>query len=360
MNFDFFFQSLEEICGGSFVSPGRPLRVAVIANPRAGGFSISSRRKKHLKTLQEYREKSAANPKREMYGKNRLFLTDGKGAGKKAALQLIEEAAGNEEPFYLVITASGDGTCHEVLSAVYGAAPHVRSNMAALRLPMGTGNDGTCSNNLAGALELLMNPVSLFYAPALRLTTAAGGPLSAQHGGKATFLAFNILSVGADAFVTHMTNKMKGRLPGDSYKLWVDIAAVFYDILYKIDYFDLRALDDQNREVLSFRERLLLLAMGASGHRTYGAGKRILPDERNVCAVKQTHLFQKLVLKKLLMQGRLPESPNSINFSARRIEFSTKGPILAQTDGETVLLQDGDFPASIELTAPVIPLLKML
>jgi hypothetical protein len=45
--------------------------------------------------------------------------------------------------------------------------------------------------------------------------------------------------------------------------------------------------------------------------------------------------------------------------NAHRLEFKCLYPILAQMDGETVLLQPEDFPAALELTAPVIPLLKV-
>ena len=351
---DFFSETLGEICKRSLVSPGRPLRWTVIANPCAGGFTIRSRRKAHFQTFNDYRQKALANPSRELYGKNGLIFTDGKGAAEKIANALIEEVSKDSAPFYLVITASGDGTCLEVLSAIYNAPAHIRSNMAVLRLPMGTGNDSADCRSLCGALDLLINPVYISFAPALRLTTAPGG----QAEKKGLFLAFNILSVGVDAFVTHMTNKMKKNFPGDSYKLWVDIAALLYDRLYKVGYFDVRALDDQNRETGIFREKLLLLAMGVCGHRSYGAGKKILPDDRNVCGIKQTSLFGKLALKNLVVSGKHSNHPASILFNAHRLEFSYGNPILAQTDGETTLLQPDDFPAAIELTAPVIPLLK--
>ena len=42
-----------------------------------------------------------------------------------------------------------------------------------------------------------------------------------------------------------------------------------------------------------------------------------------------------------------------------RVEFSGLYPILAQMDGETVLLEPEDFPAAIELSEPVIPVLKL-
>jgi diacylglycerol kinase family enzyme len=373
MDLEFFAESLAEICAHSLVAPGRPLRWIIIANPTAGGFTIHSRWNKHRQALEEYRRKARANPPRDglpsaaarepgapaALAAGGLLPTAGPGFGGKAARALIDEAEASlgehkAAPFYLVITAGGDGTSLEVLSAVYHAPARVRSNMAVLRLPMGTGNDGADSPVLAGALDLLIQPVRIEFTPALRLVTAPGGP--AQAAGP--FLAFNILSVGLDAFVTHMTNRMKGNLPGDSYKLWVDIAALLYDRLYTVDYLDVRALDEQGAGVRAFREKILLLAVGASGQRTYGSHKKILPDERNVCAVKQMPLLRKLALKGQFTTGTHIDKPESILFSARRVEFTGSHPILAQMDGETVLLRRDDFPAAIELSGPVIPALK--
>jgi hypothetical protein len=42
------------------------------------------------------------------------------------------------------------------------------------------------------------------------------------------------------------------------------------------------------------------------------------------------------------------------------VEFRGEHPILAQMDGETVLLHPEDFPAAIELTEPIIPALKKI
>jgi diacylglycerol kinase family enzyme len=217
---------------------------------------------------------------------------------------------------------------------------------------MGTGNDGADSPELDKALDLLVKPADIVRAPALRLLTSGSG--------KGPFLAFNVLSVGLDAFVTHMTNRMKGRLPGDSYKLWVDIAALFYDRIYTVGPMDLRILDGEGREVPGgkFNRPLLLLAVGAGGKRTYGSGRKILPDERNVCALRQMSLWRKLALKGLFDYGTHVDKPEAALFSAARVEFSGLYPILAQMDGETVLLRPEDFPAAIELSPPVIPVLK--
>jgi diacylglycerol kinase family enzyme len=279
-----------------------------------------------------------------------MVLTGGPGDAEAAVRALLEAAAGGEN-FFLVITAGGDGTSLEVQSALYRAPAELRNRFAVLRLPMGTGNDGADARDLGAALDLLVKPVDIVKARALRLVSA----------GKEPFLAFNILSVGLDAFVTHMTNKMKGKFPGDSYKLWVDIAALLYDRVYTVGPLELRALDEEGREVPegSFRRDILLMAMGTGGHRTYGSGKRILPDDRNVCVVRQMPLSRKLALKDLFTRGAHIDKPETTLFNASRVEFSGLYPILAQMDGETVLLRPENFPAAIELTSPVIPVLKI-
>jgi diacylglycerol kinase family enzyme len=285
-----------------------------------------------------------------------LILTQGPAFAGKIVKALLEEASSSaalhsgKAPFHLLITAGGDGTSLEALSVLYTAPAALRSNFAVLRLPMGTGNDGADGRELDTVLDRLIYPSTVEYARALRLTTAAPR--------KGPFLAFNILSVGLDAFVTHMTNKMKGKLPGDSYKLWVDIASLLYDRLYKVGPMDVRAFDEAGRQVEAFSEQVLLLAVGAGGHRTYGSNKRILPDDRNVCAVRQMSLFRKVALKGLFTTGEHIHKPESKLFNAHRVEFRGENPILAQMDGEAVLLKSEDFPAAIELTELAIPVLK--
>ncbi|MDR1566192.1 MAG: diacylglycerol kinase [Treponema sp.] len=353
-----FGELVGEICSRTPLAQGRPLRWTVIANPTAGGFTIRSRWKRHAALLEKCAARSAGNPfhtgasPSAAAGRGGLVPTSGPGHAGAVTRALIEEAhsAASAGALYLIITAGGDGTSLEVLTALYSAPQEIRENFAVLRLPMGTGNDGADGPELDLALKLLIDPAVITRQRALRLTTS--------NPAKTGFLAFNILSFGLDAFVTHMTNKMKGRLPGDSYKLWVDIASLLYDRLYRVGPMEVRALDKEGRGVEAFREKVLLLAVGESGCRTYGSHKRILPDSRNVCMVRQMPLLRKVALKGLFTTGEHINKPESLLFSANRIEFKGENPILAQMDGETVLLQPGDFPAAIELTEPVIPILK--
>jgi diacylglycerol kinase family enzyme len=237
MEIEIFVKTLAEICAHSTAAPGRRLEYTIIVNPSAGGFTIRKRWKKHHAILEEYRQKALANPLRgdakpsaaakegkmgaSSFPDYGAVLTGRSGHAGEIAKAVIDTALASNEsnpPFQLIICAGGDGTSWEVLSAMHDAPARFLSSAAVIRLPLGTGNDGADAPALDGTLDLLINPVYVEYTPALRLYTKQGGPASS----KGQFLAFNILSVGLDAFVTHMTNKMKGKLPGDSYKLWVD------------------------------------------------------------------------------------------------------------------------------------------
>ncbi|MCL1814984.1 MAG: diacylglycerol kinase [Treponema sp.] len=359
-----FGSILSEILVRSLVSPGPPLRWTIIANPGAGGFTINRRWKKHIAVLNSILEKAGHNPIRKntapsLYSqgwskKTGLIPTSGPGHALKIAGELLKEIAGENESFHLIITAGGDGTSLEVLQSLYHASPALRSKFAILRLPLGTGNDGAEAWEPEDALKLLINPTRTELSRGLKLSTASGKTWPSGD----PFLAFNILSVGLDAFVTHMTNIMKGKLPGDSYKLWVDIAALLYDRIYKVSPMEIRSYDEKNHEIKNIREKLLLCAMGVSGRRSYGSHKMILPDDRNVCAITQMSLFRKIVLKELFSSGGHAEKPETLLFNASRIEIAGSNPILAQMDGETVRLEKQDFPAVIELTDPVIPVLR--
>jgi len=348
MKMEKFAADIGLLCAHAPFAREKPLVWALIANPTSGGFTIAARWRRNRAHLSAAAARAAALPA-GVKVRGSLFQTRFPGHARQIVEGLLKEAAaaGNEAR-YLVLTAGGDGTSLEALSALFDAPLEIRSRFAVLRLPMGTGNDGADGTTMEESLEMLLRREEAVLSPALRLRTASG---------KGPFLAFNILSVGLDAFVTHMTNKMKGRLPGDSYKLWVDIASLLYDRLYRVGPMEVRAFDEAGTLLREFRETVLLLAVGVSGRRTYGSQKRILPDERNVCLVKQMPLLRKVALKDLFTTGEHIHKPESVLFSAAAVEFRGEHPILAQMDGETVLLEPGDFPAVIERTEPRVPLL---
>jgi len=351
----YFINAISDICEHSLVAGKTPLRCMIVLNPKAGGFFDKSKWEAHVKILKKYQQKAQDNPKRQIYKNVLLNLTEGKGSAAEITKSFIGRAEKDSIPFYFIISAGGDGTHKEVMHSLFTAPDHIRKNIAVLRLPMGTGNDGADSPTLAGALDLLLNPTHVEFAPAVQMITTQSGALSWK---KEKFFAFNILSVGLDAFVTHMTNVRKGKL-GSGYKFWIDMAALSYENKYKVDYFDVRAFDGNDKEVMSFREKLLLLAMGVSGKRTYGSQQHIIPDDRNVCGIKKIPFLRKLKIKNQVAKGKHTKNRDVLLFNAYRLEVKYNQPILAQMDGETVLLQPNDFPLVMTLTPPVIPLLKL-
>jgi len=366
MAFEEFGSLLSEICSHSPLAADRPFFWTIIANPRAGGFTIKPRWKKHLSQLTDCAGKAAKNPAGKICGPSEtarshggsgaesgLLFTRAPGHAKEITDAIIDEVSkasgsGEKRPLHLIIAAGGDGTSLEVMTSLSRLGEKQREDFAVLRLPMGTANDGADSFDLGEALNLVVEPPALQKQRAIRLRTASG---------KGPFLAFNILSIGLDAFVTHMTNKMKDKLPGDSYKLWVDVAALLYDKIYKVGVMDVHSFDEQGNEIKTLEEKLLLIAMGESGRRCYGSQQWILPDDRNVCAIKQMPLYKKLALKGLLSSGSHADKDEAILWNAARVEFQSQYPLLAQMDGEAVLLEDNDFPAVIELTEPLINIL---
>ncbi|MDR0375299.1 MAG: diacylglycerol kinase [Treponema sp.] len=354
-NLAVFSAGIAKICAHTPLAQDKPLRWTIIANPKAGGFTIKSRWKKHAADIDAALEKAGLNPLHKDAAPSGvgnaagLSLT-GKAGDAKRLSEAVIAAMARDDAFHLIITAGGDGTSLEALTALFYAGESIRARCAVLRLPMGTGNDGSDAWELGKALDLIVSPSIVTLAPGLSLVSAAKN--------KGPFLAFNILSVGLDAFVTHNTNKMKGALPGDSYKLWVDIASLFYDRIYTVGHMDIKAFDEAGVEIRSFSGKLLLMAVGASGRRTYGSHKHILPDDRNVCIVWQMPVYRKILLKDTFTTGAHIDKPEVALFTAFRVEFQGEHPILAQMDGETVLLTKEDFPCGIALTEPVIPILK--
>jgi diacylglycerol kinase family enzyme len=363
-----FARAMAGICSRSPAADGWALRWTVIANPRAGGFTIAKRWKRHEAALNTALQAAGHNPVRAdarpsraassgapgSSGEFGLALTAARGHAEAITRELVQECSAEAGTFHLVITAGGDGTSLETLSTIYAAPEEIRRRFAVLRLPMGTGNDSADFSDLGKTLELLIRPVKTEKTRGIRLTTASG---KTWPGGK-PLLAFNILSVGLDAFVTRMTNKMKSCFPGDSYKFWVDVAALLYDRFYTVGPMSIQGYDERGAPALNAAGLFLLCAMGISGQRTYGSQKKILPDSRNVCLVTQMPLARKLAMKGLFTTGGHVGKPELVMANAVRLVISGEYPVLAQMDGETILIEKNDFPVVMELTEPAVQVLR--
>lgn len=338
--------SLKRILERSPAFPEDALAVDLIANPRAGGFTRRAYAQKRKAELAELEAAAAALPARSKPTSLRLHLTERCGHAADIARSLLAEARHDPPGLRrLVLTAGGDGTSLETASALVELPEVERPRFGLLRLPMGTGNDGSEGRDLKTCLGRFLGAVVAAPRRALRI-------LPNPAGDKLPMYSFNIASIGLDAFVSANTNKLKSLLPGDSYKLWVDIASVFYDRLWPVAPLAVRAFDAAGELLHEFERECLLFAVGASGRRQYGANIPILPDDDNACAVFQTPLLKKLIFKNKIAAGQHRGLDIVKLFSGERFELNYPRSILLQRDGEVSELAPEDFPLAIEISEP--------
>ncbi|MFH2113214.1 MAG: diacylglycerol kinase family protein [Spirochaetota bacterium] len=329
------------------------LEAVMVANPRAGGFSRTSRARHNAAALAEaVKTASGMQLRKGITNWRALDTVSPKHAGI-IALSLLDEAAIKPKAEWLIVLACGDGTSHEFLDELSRAPRELTGRFAVLRLPMGTGNDGSDGRELPDSLSRLIGFGRIDEQVAIRMIPAPGGPASRRAPG-GEWRSFNIASMGVDAYITHMTNQLKAKLPGDSYKMWLDLATVLYDLSYPSGQMEIRAFDATGEVTASYEGRFLLAAMGISGRRAYGSNKPILPDDDNVCLIRQMSLLRKLILKGPIAAGHHRGLPEAELFSADALEVRYNQPILMQTDGEAQSLVAEDFPFRMERTGPLI------
>lgn len=339
--------SLRRIIEHSPAFPDDRLVVDLIANPRAGGFTRRVYTKARFSELATVERQALDLPARKTPVDLRLHLTARSGHAADIAAEIVSDAKGDGQGSRrIVVTAGGDGTALEVASCLVGLPPGEAAHFALLRLPFGTGNDGSEGRELVTALGRFLGPMAFVKREALLITPN-------PEGGKKPLFSFNIASLGLDAFVCEMTNRLKTIFPGDFYKLWVDVASVFYEMAWPPAQLVARACDAQGRDLGTMDGRFLLFAMGVSGHRTYGSNKHILPDDDNVCAVFKMSLANKLKFKEVVQAGDHRGLEVLRLFAARRIVFDYPEAILLQCDGEVTRLEKSDFPLVMEVTQPL-------
>jgi diacylglycerol kinase family enzyme len=350
-----YIESIKQLVERCPQFAGKRVRVTVIANPVAGGFTIKKRARANETFFSAALAESANRPVEAKSVSATIHLTASAGHAKLLAEAVLKEALAdtNTESMYLVITAGGDGTSLDVQTVFARAVldeghKELIEKVCLLRLPFGTGNDGSDGRTLDVSLSLLAGNAHFEKQRAVRVHTAQGR----------SWYAFNIASIGIDAFITHMTNKVKNRLPGDFYKLWVDLACVFYNRLYRVGEMKVSAYRSDGSLVLEHCDIMALYLMGASGHRTYGSNQKILPGNEDVCGVRDMPLLRKLALKKHFRLGTHASFPETILYNADRLVIDYGEKILVQLDGEAHLLEQKDFPVTMERTEGFITILK--
>jgi diacylglycerol kinase family enzyme len=322
--------------------PGRKLVVDIIANPNAGGFKRRRFAGKRRRELNQVVLEASALPLRPEEPQVNLHRTERCGHAAAIAQRVLERSSANgRDSLHIIMTAGGDGTSLETAERLVRLPEDQKNRFGLLRLPMGTGNDGSEGRDLVAALRRFLGPLTLERRSAIQVRPA-------EDGGKAPLWSFNIASVGLDAYVADRTNKLKAHFPGDSYKFWVNVATLFYDRAYKVVPMGIKAWDAAGKLVHESEAPRLFVALGASGNRQYGSNKKILPDERNGITVSQTSLFRKLLVKGSIEKGFHEGVSEVLHFDADKIEVSYSERLPLQCDGEVEELARCDFPLVME------------
>ncbi len=340
---------LERIMGHSTLFAGRHVTVDVIVNFAAGRLSTEQRATAAVQRLATLTDVLTGRDRLEPGGTDalelRFHVTHYVGHARRIARSaLLAPVTGT----HLIVTVGGDGTHGEALSAyteVYGS--HSRANLYFVRLPFGTGNDGADAPSLEAAVRLLLGSARPAKTGEL-LVTPTGMPV---HRG------YNIASLGLDAYVAYLTNRLKRRFAGDLYKVIADVMTLFYERIVGASQMTVD-LEDPSGAHERLERIFLLLAFGVSGGRQYGGGKLVLPGKENLCAIEPLGLAGKLRLKRLFYEGKHVHEPNVTMRSAKRVTIEYDRRIPMQIDGETVWLEKECFPLVMEVALPAVPVLR--
>jgi len=343
-----YANGVSELPGYSRAAEAAPLIVDVIANPHAGFFKSKKTVEKLIKELDDKLEELRLKYPRRKIEINNVHFTEYAGHAHKIAEDILtreEKASSGLE--HLLIGCGGDGTSNEICTALVEAKGDLLSRLKLLRLPLGTGNDVADTKSFAEAYNLIIGDQH----------TVKNGALAVSLAGKGIRYAFNVGSVGLDAYIADLTNRFKRIIPGHAYKVLVDVGSLFYEQAVKPGPMNVRIHNNGGVTVIKGIVPSMVV-MGVSGRRTYGGQMPILPGRENVCIIDGMGFFAKLRSKKLLYVGTHGQLPEVRFYSGDRIDIEYNGRIPMQLDGELTWLEAGDFPVSMKILPGAINVLR--
>lgn len=333
---------LEHVLSLSALFSSDDLTFHVVLNPVSGALATPSRLRASLQALQQYGKGLVGVPLPGRTIEVKHYRTERVGHAHDIARQIVRSA---EHGQHVIVSCGGDGTHGEILSALVTRGRE--ESPLVFRAPFGTGNDGADARSLSDACNSLLGGAD----------PARAGHLVVRPTGMQEYFGFNIASIGLDAYVGFLTDRLKKLPVGDLYRMLADIMTVFYDVIVGVGEMRVQALDEHGTASV-VAGRLLLCAFGVSGFRVYGGGKQILPGFDNVCAIERMGLFRKLKLKGLVYRGE-HQGIDKIHFlTARRLTIDYDRRVPLQLDGEPVWLEPENFPLTVEIHPPTIPILR--
>ena len=350
-----------------------------IANKTAGCFTNSKKSLSLKHFFSKVLSEICSQPECALSVSYKIFSTEYAGHAKDLTQSVVSQLIATDEPDseYIIVTAGGDGTSLEVQTALFKEAMQgpkhndaIMNHIAILRLPLGTGNDGTDGHSIEETIELLKGGLVFANDRAVRIypenepdaeAIRACGKNPAKYcdeNFRSPWYAFNIASIGLDAYVVYMTNTVKKKLPGNFYHLCVPISGFVYDKDFPLGNAHIELFDSKEERFDEYNGPFTLMAFGASGHRVYGGGHKVLPDYENLCIAPKISLGRLIRDNHKFVDGSFKGTSLASLYSVEKVRLSYDKPILMQCDGETVMLSPAHFPLIIELTDPCLRVLK--
>jgi diacylglycerol kinase family enzyme len=246
----------------------------------------------------------------------------------------------------IIVTAGGDATHRELITPFIQADPSILDDTIFFRLPMGTGNDGSDVSSLEEVYSVLRSGGRIGKV----------GVLIVKPKGLPPLVSLNITSIGLDAYITYLTNRMKMVFSGEIYRIFTNLGILFYNPGYGVHPMKIKLERESGTEIIE--NRVLLAAFGISGRRTYGGGMKVLPGDENLCVINKISVLKEALLKKRLFEGSHIELPfiSTHSFTRAIIEYDKKIPI--QLDGDAIWLDKSNFPVEVEVMPPFLQVLQ--
>jgi len=352
------------------------VKIIVIANQFAGGFTQAKQSEKNKKLLDEALLKQEGKNSVTKSLETELLITEKSGHAIELAAEIAEKVKKEKDVLTVIVTAGGDGTSLEVQTGLTKWANEseknkavVRDKIAVFRLPLGTGNDGTDGHVFEESLDMLES--SLHFANARAVKFSLSGEASAEtikesgkdpadYGNaedKGPWFAFNVAGIGLDAFVCWKTNEVKSKHPGNHYQLMVDFATLNYNKSFPPEP---AVVEFYNGEELlgKIESAFEMMTFGVSGHRTFGGGKMIFPVEENAAFIRKLDVLTMVAKNGKFSDGSYVDTGLAQTYRATKVVLNYEHPVLCELDGETHLLLKENYPVTMELTDPLIQVLE--
>ena len=319
------------------------LHVDVVVNCRAGGLWPRSHYRQRRRQLDGF---LAGLVGRRSTITRSVYVTEYRGHARSIARRILL-AAGQPGRLHFVISVGGDGTHSELLSTFAWASEGIRRRLWLHRMPLGTGNDGADATGFIESCTVLARSGTHHRIAALRIAPVGLEPMH----------AFNVASWGVDAFITDISNHLKVLCPGNIYRPVADVSTLLYEPIHGVDPLGLTYRDARGTR-RRMRRRFMLVALGVSGHRTYGEGMPILPDHRNLCAIPRLSIMRKLAMKQKVFRGQHLGESEVLSDRVDRLELDYARTLPMQIDGEVVWLHPEHFPLQVELVKGLLPVMS--